>query len=115
MRMTHSDYNACFDTATTKPIHGYYALVGFNQLYKLENQVYTECDTDGIYVAAASNGKKHALLISNITGKAQNLNIEGIDHEKAHYYVLDQQRFLSWNADCKTIAPNSVMLIEWYD
>ena len=115
MRMAHSMYNACFNPMTEKPIHGYYALMAFNQLYRLENQVETICDTEELYTLAASNGNKHAILIANVTGNNHSLTIEGVNLQKAHYFVLDQERFLSFTPNCNTISNNSVMLIEWFD
>ena len=114
MRITQSTYCALFDPVTEKPIHGYYALMAFNELYKLEDQVMTECDTEEMYVLAASNGKKHALLVSNLTGNTQQLFIEGVDHSTAHYYVLDQERLLSLAPNCAYIKNNDVMLIVWH-
>ena len=115
MRMVHGTYNALFNPDTQKPIHGYYSLASFNQLYKLENQIETECDTDGLYVLAASNGKKHALLLSNISERNHQLQIVGINPDNAHCFILDQERLLSWIPNANTIPNNSVMLIEWHE
>jgi hypothetical protein len=68
-----------------------------------------------MYAVAASDGKRGALMISNLTGSAQNLSIccEGADLSEARYYVLDQERLLSWAPDAKVLGKNAVMLIEW--
>ncbi|MBQ2706945.1 MAG: hypothetical protein IJF67_01670, partial [Clostridia bacterium] len=109
-RMSGGQYMALFNPMTLKPFHAYYSLAAFNQLYKLGTQVSLTCDTDRVYAVAATNGKKHALMISNISGKAQSLEIEGADLTDARWYVLDQQRLLSWSPAVKTIENNAVVL-----
>ena len=111
-RMQGSDYAALFDPYTHKPFHAYYALAAFNELYKLGDQVELVCDTDELYAVAASNGEHHAILVSNITGDVQSLNIEGVDLSGAHWYLIDNTRLLSWSAPLNKIGNNEVVLIE---
>ncbi len=113
MRTNTAPYCPLFDIRTHKPIHAYYSLVAFNALYKLGEQVGSVSDNKRLYALAASNGDKHALMISNLTGSKQELNIEGADLTDARYYVLDQDRLLSWAPNAKEINNNTVVLIEW--
>ena len=113
MRANTAPYCPLFDIKTKKPIHAYYSMVAFNQLYKLGNEVECESDNPRLYAIAASDGKKHAMLISNLTKARQQLRIEGVDLSNARFYVIDQERLLSWAPDAKTLAPNDVVLIEW--
>ncbi len=113
MRSKAGLYCPFFDL-NVKPIQGYYSMVAFNQLYKLENQIELIADTEDIYALAASNGKKCALLISNLTDKTQELSFEGVDLSDARISVIDDKRLLSWAPDAKEIEKNAVMLIEWY-
>ena len=113
MRTNTTPYCPLFDIRTHKPIHGYYAMVAFNALYKRGMQVQTDCDTDRLYAVAASDGNSHALVVSNLTGESQALIIEGVDLSKARFYVLDQDRLLSWAPNAQTIDKDTVMLIEW--
>ncbi len=115
MRTNAAPYCPLFDIKTHKPIHGYYALVAFNELYKLKNQVECESDTEELYVLAASDGKKSAMLISNLTEEMQELEIEGADLEKANYYIIDDQRLLSWAPNACKLEPNDVVLIKWQE
>ena len=110
-----SIYAGFFNPATfpTTPWQAYYTFAAFGFLYRLGTQVALNCDTDGVYAVCASNGKKNALMISNVSGSAQPLNIEGADLSDARYYVIDDQRLLSWSPEVKTIANNSVVLIEF--
>ena len=71
------------------------------------------CDTDELYTLVASDGKSHAMLISNLTGKKQELNISGVDLSAARYHVIDNERLLSWSPAVKEIENNQVLLIEW--
>ena len=113
MRTNTAPYCPLFNPITHKPIHGYYSLAAFNMLYQLGMQVKTDCDTEDLYVLAATDGKRHAMLISNLTKKKQTLEIEGVDLTGARYHVIDQERLLSWSPAVKEIANNMVLLIEW--
>jgi hypothetical protein len=113
MRISDAPYCPLFNPITSKPIHGYYSLVAFNKLYQLGTQVETVCDTENLYVLAATDGKRHAMMISNLTGEWQELHVEGADLTDARYYVIDNERLLSWAPNADYVAPNSVVLIEW--
>ena len=113
MRTNTAPYCPLFDIKTHKPIHGYYSLAAFNRLYRLGTQVESSVDTEDLYVLAASNGSKNAMLISNLTGSDQELSFEGIDLANAYYYILDQERLLSWAPNARVIPNNAVILIEY--
>jgi len=113
MRASYVPYCPLFDVISKEPIHTYYSLVAFNRLYKLGDQVELTSDTENMYAVAASDGKYHALMISNITGAVQPLELEGVDLSHAHVYIIDDKHLLSWAPGANTIANNTVMLIEW--
>ena len=113
MRTNYAPYCPLFDVRTHKPIHAYYALVAFNALYRLGTQVETSCDTDGLYAVAASDGTRHALLLSNLSGQALPLTIHGAELSQARYHIIDQERLLSWAPHAETLPNHAVMLIEW--
>ena len=113
MRTNTAPYCTLFHPITHKPIHGYYSMVAFNTCYQLGMQVKSECDTEDLYVLAATDGTHNAMMISNLTGKEQPLVIEGADLSKARYHVIDQERLLSWSPAVTTIDKNTVLLIEW--
>ncbi len=112
MRTNTAPYCPLFDIKTHKPIHAYYSLVAFNQLYKLGTQVESRCSVDRLYTLAASDGNHHALLLANLSGSTQPLTIEGIDPKKAHVYELSESGKLAWTPNADSIANNTVMLIE---
>ena len=113
MRTNTAPYCPLFDICTHKPIHAYYSLVAFHQLYKLGTQVEVKGDTKYLYAVAATNGTKNALMISNVSGEKQTLQIEGVDLSGARYYVIDQERLLSWAPHANEIENNTVVLIEF--
>ena len=113
MRNSSAPYCPMFDIKTQKPIQGYYAMVAFNRLYMLKMQVEATCDTEDMYVLAASDGKKNALLIANQSQENHPLEIEGVDFTDARFYVIDDERLLSWAPNARYIDANSVLLIEW--
>ena len=88
-------------------------MVAFNTLYRLGMQAEVSCDTEDLYVLAATDGSHHALMISNLAGKKQELVFEGVDLSHAKYHVIDQERLLSWSPVIDCIDSNSVLLIEW--
>ena len=112
MRTDTAPYCPLFDIKSHRPIHAYYSLVAFNELYKLGTQVETACDVDRLYVLAASDGKNHALMLANLSGSPQPLNIEGLDLKKAHIYELSQSGKLAWTPNADSIPNHTVMLIE---
>ena len=113
MRTANAPYCPLFSPITHRPIQGYYSLVAFNALYTLGREMGTACDTEGLYVLAAQNGEGHALLLSNLTGAAQPLCLEGVDLEGARYHVIDDEHLLSWSPAVSSIEKNQVLLIEW--
>ena len=113
MRTNTAPYCPLFNPITHKPIHGYYSMVCFNICYQLGTQMQTLCDTEELYVLGATDGENHAMVISNLTGKKQELTIEGVDLSKAKYHVIDQERLLSWSPAVKEIDKNMVLLIQW--
>lgn len=112
MRTDTAPFCPLFDIKTHKPIHAYYSLVAFNQLYKLKNQIETKCDNDRLYTVAASDGCKTAILLANLTGSNQPLEIDGVDLTDAKLYELAAKGELVPIDVVDSIANNSVILIE---
>ena len=114
-RLDGSTYSALFIPSVKggQLSHGYYALAAFSSLYKLGTQVGLKCDTDGVYAVAASDGKKSALMITNVSGADQSLEIEGADLTDARWYLIDDRRLLSWSPELKEIKNNTVVLVEF--
>lgn len=113
MRIANAPYCPLFNPIKCKPIQGYYTMVAFNTLFRLGEQVALSCDTEGLYALAASDGERHALLISNLTGKAQELCFEGLPAEKARYHAIDDERLLSWSPAVTRLDKNTVLSVEW--
>jgi hypothetical protein len=67
-RIGHGAYGGMFNPDTTAPYRNYYSFAMFNSLYQLKNQVETECDNEKVFVGAAVDGKKAAIVISNVSG-----------------------------------------------
>ena len=114
-RLTASTYGGFFAPLTQKPVCTYYAFAAFGRLYALGTQAEAviECEKEGFYAVAATDGKRNALMICNRTGETRELCIEGADLTDARYYLLDGTHLLSMAFDAETIANDTVMLIEW--
>jgi hypothetical protein len=67
-RIGHGACGGMFNPDTTAPYRNYYSFAMFNSLYQLKNQVETECDNEKVFVGAAIDGKKAAIVISNVSG-----------------------------------------------
>lgn len=114
-RLEQGTYNAFF-APTKKGValgHAYYTFAAFSALKKLGTQIQLECDTEGVYAVCASDGEHHAMMISNISGQAQDLNIEGADLKNARWSIIDERRLLSWTPALSKIENNAVLLIEF--
>ena len=107
-------YAPLFNSMTDKPTYAYYAFAAFNRLYRLGDQVALTSDTDGVYAVAATNGKKSAIMIANLTGEQLPVEIEGVElTDDARYYVMDADRLLGWAPNVRTLEPNAVALVEF--
>ncbi|MBO5652820.1 MAG: hypothetical protein J6S44_01230 [Clostridia bacterium] len=113
LRIANAPYCPLFNPITFKPVQGWYTFAAFNTLYKLGTQVEAVSDTEDLYALAAVGEKGGALLVSNLTGKAQELTIEGVDLSRARIHVIDNERLLSWTPALGTVQNNEVYLIEW--
>ena len=71
-------YSPLFNPMTLKPHKAYYVFVAFNELRKLGNAVECRSSDKDVYAAAAANGGKVAVMIVNLSGRAQALRINGI-------------------------------------
>ena len=112
-RVGASPYGGMFDPSKFKPFCLYYAFKAFGELYCLGDQAECTVEGEGLYAVAATNGRKNALMISNQTGEAQPLQIEGVDLSDAHIYQIDQRHLLSMAFDANEIKNDTVLLIEW--
>lgn len=113
MRMNTVPWSVLFDVKTSKPIQGYYALAAFNRLYRLGDQVRLDCDTEGVYAVCASDGRRGAMMLANISGSRQEIKIEGVSLEDARCYVIDDTRLMSWAPNLDAAENNEVWLIEF--
>lgn len=56
--------NGLFDAISGTPLPPYYALWQFGQLYRLKHQVFSETQSDTLYVGAAQNGGEAAVQLT---------------------------------------------------
>lgn len=85
-----SIYGGIFNPLTAKPFTAYYSFCGFNELYRRVNQVSLTCNTSGIYaVAAHSEIGGGMLMISNISGKPEKLELAIGKYTVTHCKIID--------------------------
>ena len=114
-RVEATAYGGFFAPFTKQPTATYYSFVAFGKLYELgtQTEAVVDCDAYGLYAVSATDGKNNALMIANRTGELQELNIEGVDLSNARYHIIDKNHLLSMSFDAKSIAKDTVLLIEW--
>ena len=85
-------YAPLFDCTTWKPRKAYYVYVMFNELRKLGRAVPLPRVDEGIYLCGATdrNGKA-ALMVSNISGKPRNLDLDFGAYDVRDAYLLDEE------------------------
>ena len=88
----YSAYRALINPDTASPYRTYYALMSFNSLYALENQVYSDSSDDNLFVCAARNGRKASIVMSNPTQEDVNaiISIDGISTGLSEIHRIDE-------------------------
>ena len=64
-----SIFNGIFDFYTLRPIKGYYVFSGWNELYRLGTEVFSETDDGELYAAAATDGEKKGAMLVYFTNR----------------------------------------------
>jgi len=114
-RATAGTYAALFHCDPFRPYPLYFTLKAFGELYALKNQVESFTDAEDVYVQAATNKDKRAVMISNISEKA--IEIESNLYGDMTAYIVDDKYELEpdgTKADKFVIAPNTVILFKNY-
>jgi hypothetical protein len=109
-RMSSSCNGGLFNAETRKPTNTYFAFHMFNSLYKLGDEVESSSDTDTVYVAAATNGKRSSIAIANTaeTDVEVDLELLGVDMADAEIFRLD--KIYRYTPTGETIKNNKIAL-----
>lgn len=88
-----SSYCGLFDPVSHEVFKAYYTFRAFGELYALENEAESSCDTDGVYVLAASNGEKGAAMLVNTNDEYVhvNVNIAGDESKILTFMATDSE------------------------
>ena len=87
------DYSPLFNPMTYEPHKAYYAFKAFNELRKLGTAVKPPKTPDGVYLAAATDGKDSAaVLVANISGAAWKPAFDFGAYEAVDARVVDRIR-----------------------
>jgi len=87
----YSAYRALINPDTANPYRTYYALMSFNSLYTLKDQVCAESDDSDLFVGAARKGRRASVVMSNPTDEdvVINLTLSGIPCDFCEIHRLD--------------------------
>ena len=83
-----SDYRALINPDTGHPYRNYYAFMMFNTLYTLGTSVRAESSDSHLFVGAARDGRRAAIVIANTTGEAVQLKLDLSGMEPTHAEIL---------------------------
>ena len=72
----YSAYRALINSDNGYPYRNYYAFMMFNTLYKLGNSAVAESSDSHVFVGAAVNGRKAALVIANVNGEDVKVDLD---------------------------------------
>ena len=92
MRMGPSCCGNLFDCEERMPNHTYFVFHMFNSLYKLGTEVDSASDDSAVYVGAAANEKRAALVMANTKAEAVEveLSVLGADFTDADVLRIDR-------------------------
>jgi len=87
----YSPYRALINPDNATPYRAYYALMSFNSLYTLKNQVYATSDDNDLFVGAARSGRRALIVMSDPTDEdvAIELTLVGIPQGFCEIHRLD--------------------------
>ena len=114
-RATAGPYAALFHCDPFKPYPLYFALKAFGELYALGNQVESGITGENLYVQAAESNGKKAVMISNISEEAKEIQSNLGDDMKA--YIVDNRCELEpdgTNPVKFVIGPDTIILFKNY-
>lgn len=97
--MGFSAYRALINSDTGAPYRNYYAFTSFNSLYRLGEQVEAKSDSDELFVGAAKNGRRAAIVMSNPSENpiTVSLDVKNFPTETSQIHRIDEV-----NRYCKT-------------
>ena len=118
----YSDYRGLINPDTGAPYRNYYAFASFNTLYRLQNQVLAECDAENLFVGAAKQGKRAAVVLSNTEDSDIQVNIEmngfPTDYVLVHRIDADNRYTKTgetFGCGSFSIPANGCLELEFYD
>ncbi len=109
-RIGTSIYGGLFNPDTWAPYKAYYSFMGFNELYKLKNEVFTASDDENICVGAAADGRKKTLVISNISDKAVECELELSGTENTENEIIRIDDVYTYTLCGQKIKDNKIIM-----
>ena len=125
-----TNWNGLFEKYTGEPQKPYYAFTAFGELYRLGQAVAVSSDDPDLFIAAATDGEKGAVMFAyyakDPTAAEKTVTVDlihGAGAKKATVRLLDgahdlvpvETRYLNGTRSALTftVAPDSVILLAW--
>ena len=112
-------YNGAIEPLTYKPTKAFYVFKGFNELYKLGNEVESVVEGENLHCLAAKNEQGFALMIANDSDKEKivNYSVDGVDLKNAEVLVIDgentyENQGIILTKDQIKLSANAVVVIK---
>ena len=89
----YSPYKALISAETGYPFRQYYSFMMFDTLYKLGNSVSAESSDRHLFVQAAKDGRKGAIVLANTTGEdiTLDLDVSGFNATEVQIVRIDEE------------------------
>lgn len=118
----YSAYAALINADTGTPYRTYYAMVMFNSLYRLKNQVLATSDDKNVFIGAAKDENNRSIVIANVNEyevKAQ-LNLQGGTVKEVLVCRIDEKNHYTQSREklqdgILTLPANSCVEIQAFD
>lgn len=120
--LAYSAYGGLINPDNGYPYRNYYAFCAFNTLYALKNQAVAVSDNEDLIVGAAVDGRKAAVVLSNVTDEplSVELALDGFEATDVQVLRIDEENRYTLTGETVsdttlTIPENGCVVIRLWD
>lgn len=105
------NYSPLFNPMTYQPHKAYYALKAFNEAYRLQTEVLSECSHEDVFVLAAGDSQEGVVLVANIGEKTLPVKLDCGGRRVVGCRVTDASHTDEAIPFAGVLSPNSFVLL----